>query len=244
MSSIEEERIIDGEDREEDVVVVEDQNWPPAVEAKLETIAVTVCLLCINIIMIILVFLLPVLCRPDQNMDCAVEPFSILIYAHTIYWTLHLVADQYLKQHHRRHRVKGFVEFYASTKNIRRAPFYIVSFGNAVLLITVTALHDYCDKDTSMCYNKFTKVDCLRGLVTLECMIIICLWVRYIIHVKEFNRTKPLPDLYRKTYIDAICNAVEDARPCFEAAEEKNLLDRQSQLILHIHNVVTKNNVQ
>lgn len=80
-------------------------------------------------------------------------------------------------------------------KNIRRTPFYLVSIGNAVLLITVTALNDYCDQNH--CQDKFTKVDYLRGLITLESLIICCLWVNYIINVREFHAEKAVPDVMR-----------------------------------------------
>ena len=68
--------------------------------------------------------------------------------------------------------------------------------GNAFLLATVTALHDYCDPDN--CVDKFTKVDAIRGLMTLECMIIITCWGFYIKSVRAFNRTKSLPDCLNK----------------------------------------------
>ena len=53
--------------------------------------------------------------------------------------------------------LQGYLEFYVKTKNIRRAPFYILSVGNAVLMIVVMILHDLCDNNTS-CSATFTKV--------------------------------------------------------------------------------------
>jgi hypothetical protein len=44
------------------------------------------------------------------------------------------------------------------TKNARRAPFYIISAGNAVLMITVIILHDICDNNPN-CSSSFTKVN-------------------------------------------------------------------------------------
>lgn len=172
--------------------------------------------ICTNLIMIILVFLLPILCenehhhggvyRPsrltkkdDGSEDwtdlCPLQPFSILVYSHAGHWVVHLVIDQFLKQKHKVSRLKGYIEFYLETKNKRRTPFYLISIGNAVLLITVTALNDYCDDNH--CKDKFTKVDYLRGLMTLESLVIICLWAKYIIDVKEFHRQKQPPDVLR-----------------------------------------------
>ena len=57
---------------------------------------------------------------------------------------------------------KGYLDFYIRTKNIRRAPFYILSVGNAVLMIVVMILHDLCDSGKG-CSHTFTKVDYLRS---------------------------------------------------------------------------------
>ena len=43
------------------------------------------------------------------------------------------------------------------TKNVRRAPFYILSIGNAVLMIVVMILHDLCDSNKK-CSHTLTKV--------------------------------------------------------------------------------------
>ena len=49
------------------------------------------------------------------------------------------------------------IPFHFQTKNIRRAPFYILSIGNAVLMIVVMILHDLCDYNHN-CSHSFTKV--------------------------------------------------------------------------------------
>ena len=99
------------------------------------------------------------------------------------------------------------------TKNLRRAPFYILSVGNALLMMAVVILNDFCDSSYS-CLHTFTKVlptpwlrtlhilitgmmegvmsnilttvlflgntfvfqvDYLRGLITLESLVVLCL---------------------------------------------------------------------
>ena len=71
-------------------------------------------------------FLLPILClphNPDPNGEdknvCPIEPFSILIYVHVIYWILHLIGDQKLKQDHKIMRLLGYSEFYLETVRFR-----------------------------------------------------------------------------------------------------------------------------
>lgn len=167
-------------------------------------------LLCANLFMILMLFILPVICnshnqKPDQRSNCVIDPFSLLIYSHTLYWFCHLVVDQYLKYHHRRGRLRGYVEFYIQTKNIRRTPFYIISFGNAILLIAVTALHDYCDNNAdASCEDKETKVEVLRGLITIQCMAVSFMWVKYIMAVKKFKKEAKPPDLYREDFREQI----------------------------------------
>ena len=142
--------------------------------------------------------------RPEPHHDnlssnpflqCNVDSFSLLIYVHSFYWAAHLCLDPYLKKKHKDNRIAGYLDFYLKTKNIRRAPFYLVSVGNFGLLIVMTILHDYCGY-TEKCEdgNRFMKVDWLRGLITVECMTIMSLYSYYIIKMREFNRLQMPPD--------------------------------------------------
>ena len=98
---------------------------------------------------------------------------------------------------------KGYLDFYIRTKNIRRAPFYILSVGNAVLMIVVMILHDLCDSGKG-CSHTFTKVDYLRGLITLESMVVVCLVVSYIYILSEHNKKALLPDVLREEFTSAV----------------------------------------
>ena len=99
--------------------------------------------------------------------------------------------------------LKGYLDFYIRTKNIRRAPFYILSVGNAVLMIVVMILHDLCDTGKG-CSHTFTKVDYLRGLITLESMVVVCLVVSYIYILSEHNKKALLPDVLREEFTSAV----------------------------------------
>ncbi len=63
-------------------------------------------LLIANLAMVLMVFILPIFCPGNKDL-CYVDPFSVLIYTHTLYWIFHLIADQVLKSHHRRGRLLG-----------------------------------------------------------------------------------------------------------------------------------------
>merc|ERR1712179_809590 len=121
---------------------------------KMPTILVALLLIIHSLVMITLIFLLPIICEqrskphgpnstqasdgPAQFAQCYVDSFSLLIYCHSLYWLAHLIWDQYLKKNHKENRISGYLDFYLDTKNIRRAPFYIVSTCNFLLLLVMT----------------------------------------------------------------------------------------------------------
>jgi len=210
---------------------------------RLKTLPTAYFLIVLNVIMIGLVFLIPGICQPipdSINTNCTIDPLSSLIYSHAVYWLSHLFADQYLKYWHKMSRCKGYIEFYLATKNLRRTPFYMVSIGNAFLLITYTILHDYCDSSPSNCPDKFLKVDYLRGLITLECMIIAFIWVKYIVNVRKFHAKSQKPDMYRKDFVETICP--ENFEPVSMIIEPSVplILETQAELIRCMHDYLCK----
>jgi len=134
----------------------------------------------------------------DSEDICPVRPFSLLIYCHAVYWLVHLFVDPYLKTAHKHNRIQGYLLFYMDTKNIRRAPFYAVSLGNCALLLADVVLNDFCHAYPGSCvHGRFSRVDWLRGLITVEAMAIMCLFGFYIRKVQIFNRGKFKPDVMR-----------------------------------------------
>ena len=182
---------------------------------KISTIPVALLLIIHSFVMMALIFLLPILCEQktkphgqnstkssdDPFAQCYVDSFSLLIYCHSLYWLAHLIWDQYLKKRHKEHRISGYLDFYLDIKNIRRAPFYIVSTCNFLLLLAMTLLHDY-DTYIRYYYDDFKKVDWIRGLITIECMIIICLLAYYIRKIRKFNQLKMPPDVMCESYME------------------------------------------
>ena len=84
-------------------------------------------------------------------------------------------------------------------------------------MIAVMVLHDLCDSN-KQCSHTFTKVkgnnqkyscennkslnknqvDYLRGLITMESMVIICLVVSYIRLLSDFHKKQLPPDILRE----------------------------------------------
>ena len=149
--------------------------------------------------MILAVNIIPGIC---QRYQCPVAPLSMLTYAHSINWIIHFVIDRILKKKHNENRLEGYTKFYLEVKKLRRAPFSIVSFGNAVLLVTVMVLHDTLKEDNE---NKRIEIEIniLRGLIPVECGVIICFIINYIIkyqnnYISSFLFSKNLPIIVQK----------------------------------------------
>jgi len=167
-----------------------------------------------NIVMVLMVFILPVICGDDdskghadqdENLSlCKIATFSILIYCHTVYWFFHLIVDQYLKHHHRKGRLLGYLEFYIQTKNLRRSPFYLTSFGNAILLLSSTILNDSCDSDKECA--KHYEIELLRALICVEGLTVMFMWTKYIVAVRKFKKDNKKPDVYREDFRRKVLN--------------------------------------
>jgi len=196
--------------------------------------AITQIMLCVS--QIILVFLLPSLYDKHDTSDRRFGSFSLLIYTHGAHWAAFLIIDQFLHHHHHKSRLQGYLEFYVKTKNIRRAPFYILSIGNAVLMIVVMILHDICNR-SSDCSHNFSKVDYLRGLITLESMIVICLVVSYIIILRDFHQRQLPPDVLREEVTNSVMlsNTNGEVIGCVEPNQMAEVLERQAEMIRYLH---------
>lgn len=201
---------------------------------KIPTLPAAIVQLVLCLGQIVLVFVLPVLCDKKDD-KCALNSFSLLIYTHGGHWAFFLVIDQYLHYHHHKSRLCGYLEFYLKTKNIRRAPFYILSAGNAILMIVIMILHDYCDNNH--CKATLTKVDYLRGLITLESLVIMCLVAHYIINVVDFHKQQLPPDVLRNDITSSIMLTSSNAETigCLDQDQMQEVLERQADMIRYLH---------
>jgi len=203
---------------------------------KVPTLGAAVVQIVLSVSQIILVFVLPSLYDKHFTPDRQFGSFSLLIYTHGAHWAAFLIIDQFLHHHHHKSRLMGYLEFYVKTKNIRRAPFYILSIGNAVLMIVVMILHDLCDYNHN-CSHSFTKVDYLRGLITLESMVVICLVVSYIIILVEFNKRQLPPDVLREDINNTVMLSESNGEVvgCISPDQMVDVLERQAEMIRYLH---------
>ena len=101
----------------------------------------------------------------------------------------------------------------------------MLSFGNAVLMLTVSILDDYCEahptdggKNSSSLsmmspctLDKLTRVDALRGLISIECMAIGALWTYYTQMVRGFNKEKKHPDIFEEEMLRGLQQDADEA---------------------------------
>jgi len=200
---------------------------------KVWTLPAAILALILCCVQIVLVFILPELCD-KRGRECVLNSFSILIYTHGCHWLGILLIDYINHCAHHRSRLNGYLEFYTKTKNIRRAPFYLVSAGNFVLMLVVIILHDMCDNNVA-CSHSFTKVDYLRGLITLESLVVICCVVSYIIILRDFNSKELPPDVMREDFMSSVMlNRNVESVGCQEQNQIMEVMERQAELIRYL----------
>lgn len=74
------------------------------------------------------------------------------------------------------------------------------------------------------------QVDYLRGLITLESLIVICLVVSYILVLREFHAAAQPPDVLRQELTGPLLGT-EDLVGCVEPAQLAEVLERQAEMI-------------
>ena len=100
-------------------------------------------------------------------------------------------------------------------------------------MIVVMILHDLCDSGKG-CSHTFTKVDYLRGLITLESMVVVCLVVSYIYILSEHNKKALLPDVLREEFTSAVTprNDIVGSQGPDQVSE---VMERQAEMIRYLH---------
>jgi len=210
---------------EEEAALADGEQGPRV--PRLPTLPAAVIQIFLCLAQIVLVFLLPALYDRDKSHQHVLGSFSLLIYTHTGHWAAFLAIDQFLLKHHHNSRQQGYLDFYVRTKNLRRAPFYILSVGNALLMMAVVILNDFCDSSYS-CLHTFTKVDYLRGLITLESLVVLCLVINYIHVLSNFHSSRQPPDVLRGELWD------RGVVGSMEPSQVTQVMERQAEMIRYL----------
>ncbi|XP_021917710.1 transmembrane protein 192 isoform X3 [Zootermopsis nevadensis] len=149
------------------------------------------------------------------------------------------IVDNHIKQKHHALRVNGYLEFYQQTYSHSRIPFYIVSFWNALLLVSSTLLqHLYEDFKQQCSVDGFSKpVNHLCVFIAVETAVLACVILLYIRKVIQFNRSKPPPDVEREEWMRSF---IQDSYSGGEVGYRErgdhiyDLLEKQADLIRYL----------
>ena len=97
------------------------------------------------------------------------------------------IVGLYIFQKHKETQHQGYLRFYRSINMLRRLPIFTMSVVN-VLLLSLWLLTSF------KTYNVATMDIILRVLITVECLIVVPCFLRYVIRVQQHNASSPLPD--------------------------------------------------
>jgi len=101
-------------------------------------------------------------------------------------------------------------------------------------MLVVIILHDLCD-DNKACSHSFTKVDYLRGLITLESLVVLCCSVSYILLVREFNSKQLPPDVMRDDFASSMTmNEDMGSVGCQDQELILEVMERQAEMIRYL----------
>jgi len=205
-------------ERQEEEEHEQNMIWEPPSFHRMWTLPVAILQILLSVSHLIFNLILPGFYRPSPH---SLETFSVMVYSQFALWFGFLITDQILHYAHKSSKLQGYIEFYIKTKNIRRAPFYVLCFGNNVLIVAVMIMHDACDMRPG-CNKSFLKLDFLRGVLVFEGLVVLCLVVWYVRKLLKHNKGEFPPDLEREEFFRSIMDPVaEQGEPLREEMMEK-----------------------
>eukprot|EP00048_Salpingoeca_helianthica_P020775 m.8441 g.8441 ORF g.8441 m.8441 type:complete len:231 (+) comp5224_c0_seq2:201-893(+) len=150
------------------------------------------------------------------------KPFPFLCLLHVGVWLLLALISRYHEHCHRHSRMRGYLTLYRDTLLTRKAPFVVMSVGNAVLLVLALAwpLDDRANVG---------RLTTLQIVYSTELCICIPCWILYLVHINRFNTRRDPPDAHHD-----VLGALQQ-RSSGELDSDANplasVLERQSDMI-------------
>ncbi|CAG0890136.1 unnamed protein product [Darwinula stevensoni] len=201
---------------------------------RLRTIPIVVVQICICVLLVVLVFAIPGICAHDK---CHLSSFSIAAYIHIIVWCLLWIADHRMYKEHERHRNHGYLELHRMTNALHKAPKYIFSAGNALLVILMSIWRDYClDSPTCPFKHSLSDADYVAIVATLEVAFTFPFYAIYLHRVINFNAAEHLPDVFQEDRLLAsYMNSQSSVQMLHrEEIDAEDLLERQADVITYL----------
>ncbi|XP_052059862.1 transmembrane protein 192-like isoform X1 [Mytilus californianus] len=154
--------------------------------------------------LVIATFVLPHISvlQPDRNatkhdgkhLGAHVDEISVACYVHGGLWFVLLGFDRYLRYHHYRHRMCGYLEFYRRTRHLRKIPLMANSAGNAALLIVLKLLQNLNGTHTDLY---------IEIVIALEAVVAVSVLLIYLVKTVKFNSLLMSPDVAQDEMISS-----------------------------------------
>lgn len=151
------------------------------------------------------------------------QPFSFLCLLHVCVWLVVVAVSRFHERCHRLSRLRGYLSFYRETQLIRKAPFAVMSAGNAVLLVVATAWPS--DKeDVPVHVHRLTA---LQIICTIEMAVCLPCGLLHIAKVLRFNRRRDVPDVHSDLLSTlhphaAVSDELDDSNPLADVLEKQS----------------------
>ncbi|XP_054262416.1 transmembrane protein 192-like [Macrosteles quadrilineatus] len=192
-------------------------------------------LLLILIVLVEISGIVSALYWPHTALKC--EPLYFILYCHAALWILVLFLDHGLKWHHNKLRLEGYLKAYEQMTKIGSLPFYIVSFGNAVLLVMVTVYQQMNLTLEKVCGSHWDSPGWVAlMLISVEFIFLSYFLIVYLVNVKKFNSAKAPPDVTSPDTWEAFTNHEVGYREHGEDVQE--LLQKQADSIRYYKDAV------
>ncbi|XP_072526243.1 transmembrane protein 192 [Salminus brasiliensis] len=190
--SIEDDPLIDGplisQDALESAIKREFQKLPTTWIAGLLTVA-HVAYVSVSIVLAILCWL-----TDDHSAECktvlnGVDAQTVVLLGKAGLWVLMFAFERCVDHHHSAARRRGYLQFYRTTRDLKRLPLLIHSAGNAAVLVVIAPSPLLDKKVKNLSVYLLLVIICVELLLTLICLLI------YTVRVVRFNAQRPSPDI-------------------------------------------------
>ncbi|EAA08338.3 AGAP003087-PA [Anopheles gambiae str. PEST] len=122
--------------------------------------------------------------------------YYMLLYLRGVYWAIVYLIHLYTKSRHQSLNRCGHHTFAARVHRHKKSSLQLVTLSNMVLLTVHTAMgHGFGETFMQRCFVEgFSSVVFVASFTLLETMVIVPVQLSYIVHVRVFNLTRPMPD--------------------------------------------------
>ncbi|XP_028300180.1 transmembrane protein 192 [Gouania willdenowi] len=159
----------------------------------------------------------------------SVQGDTVVVFGKVCLWVLVVLFTAYVKHHHNRARIRGYLLFYRNMKDLKHLPLITHSAGNALLLLLQAV-------DVSPAVHIYM----LLTVLGLECLVSVSSLIYYAVKVRQFNTEQAAPDVSQEdvSHYSITSSPTETGFRGSSSLEE--VVEKQADLIEYLkqHNTV------